>query len=115
MRNLISSGNTVQITAAGTYTAGTPVLIGQLFGIPATSAVSGELVTLHVRGIATLAKTSALAIAVGDALYWDAGNSLVNKTSSGQKEIGWAASDAANPSSTVDVYLVPTVRASMAA
>lgn len=116
MKKLIGDPNTIQVVAAGTYTAGTGTLVGtSIFGVPETDATSGQVVTLRVQGKVTLAKTSALAIDPGDALYWDDTNKVVNKTSSAQREIGWAISTAANPSSTVEVYLVPTVRTSVAA
>jgi predicted RecA/RadA family phage recombinase len=115
MKTLIGSDETVQITAGGTLTAGTGVLTGQLFGVPETNASSGELVTLRIVGKVTLAKTSALQIDIGDAVYWDDGAKVVNKTSSAQKEVGIAISAAANPSATVDVYLIPTIRTSVAA
>ncbi len=115
MKTLIGGNETVQITAGGTLTAGTGVITGQLFGVPRTNAVSGDLVTLQIVGKVTLAKTSALQIDIGDAVYWDDTNKVVNKTSSAQKEVGIAISAAANPSATVDVYLIPTVRTSVAA
>jgi predicted RecA/RadA family phage recombinase len=106
----------VQATAASTLTAGTGTLIGtSIFGVPVTNATSGQLVTLKVAGKVRLAKTSALAITTGDALYWDDAAKVVNKTSAAQREVGWAISDAGNPSPYVDVYLVPTVRTSVAA
>ena len=55
-------------------------------------------------GVWELAKTSALAIAVGDKLYWDAANKVVNKTDTGLF-VGVAVSTAANPSATVRVRL----------
>jgi predicted RecA/RadA family phage recombinase len=48
---------------------------------------------------------SALAIAAGDTLYFDAATKLVNKTSSGNTKIGVATEAAANPSATVAVRL----------
>lgn len=115
MKTLLGSGDRVQMTAGGTLTGGTGVLFGQLFGVPEHSAVSGELVTLRVLGIITLAKTSALQIDVGDVVYWDDTNKVVNKTSAAQKEVGVAVSSSLNPSPTVEVLLVPTLRTSVAA
>lgn len=117
MKLEIGGADTITITSAGALTAGTGTLVGtSIFGVPMTSATgSGELVEIKVQGKVTLAKTSALEITAGDALYWDDTNKVVNKTSAAQREIGWAISDAANPSATVDVYLVPTVRTSVAA
>lgn len=118
MENLLASGSTVQVTATAAAAVGTGYVVGQLFGVTENSAAaSGDLLTVRVTGIVTLPKVSALAIDPGDAVYWDdrAGFKQVNKTSSGNKEIGIAVSTAANPSSTVEVLLVPTVRTSVAA
>ena len=57
-------------------------------------------------GVWELPKTSALAINVGDRVYWDAANKVVNKTSAAQQCVGVAVSAAANPSATVTVKLV---------
>jgi predicted RecA/RadA family phage recombinase len=117
MKLEIGGADTITITSAGALTAGTGTLVGtSIFGVPMTSATgSGELVEIKVQGKVTLAKTSTADIAIGDALYWDDTNKVVNKTTSAQREIGWAISTAGNPSATVDVYLVPTVRTSVAA
>jgi predicted RecA/RadA family phage recombinase len=37
--------------------------------------------------------------------YWDATNSVVNKTTSGQRAVGIAVEAAANPSSTVKMRI----------
>ena len=50
-------------------------------------------------------KTSALAIAVGDRVFWDATNKVVNKTTTSQQCVGIAVEAAANPSSTVAIKL----------
>ena len=56
-------------------------------------------------GVFELAKTSAVAFAVGDRIYWDVTNKVVNNTPTGQKCIGVAVSAAANPSTKVLVKL----------
>jgi predicted RecA/RadA family phage recombinase len=115
MKLLIGDANTIQVTAAAAYTVGIGTLVGtSIFGVPEASAASGALCTLRVMGKVTLAKTSALAIDIGDAVYWDDTNKVVNKTTSSQREIGWAISTAGNPSATVEVYLIPAVRTSVA-
>jgi hypothetical protein len=55
--------------------------------------------------VVTIAKTSALAISVGDRLFWDATNKVVNKTTTAQQQVGIAVEAAANPSSTVSMLL----------
>ena len=116
MKTLYGSGDTIQVTAAGTYTAGVGTLVGtSIFGVALASATTGQQVALQVEGEVEIGKTSALAISVGDALYWDDTNKVVNKTSSSQREVGVATGDAANPSPTVRMKLVLTVRTSVAA
>jgi predicted RecA/RadA family phage recombinase len=113
MKNLVSEGIIVDAVApSGGVIGGTGVLIGaHLFGVPVRSAAAGETFPLRVEGEVEHAKTSALAISAGDLLYWDAINRVVNKTSSSQKPVGIATTDAANPSATVRLRLVPNVTA----
>lgn len=105
MRNYIQDGDTIDITTPYAVSSGGGVLVGSLFGVAADDyaiSVTGQIKT---RGVFTLGKTSALAISIGDLLYWDDTNKVVNKTSSAQKLVGVAMSAAANPSATVDVRL----------
>ena len=44
-------------------------------------------------------------ISVGDRVFWDATNKVVNKTATAQVCVGVAVSAAANPSSTVRIKL----------
>ena len=76
-----------------------------LFGVAAVPGGRGTASAFVTSGIVTIAKTSALAIAIGDVLYWDATNSVVNKTTSGQRAVGIAVEAAANPSSTVNMRI----------
>lgn len=109
MKNYVNEGDVIPVTApSGGLTAGTGVLIGTaLFGVAVNDADAGDIGQIAVEGVFDLAKTSALAISVGDLLYWDATNSLVFKTSSGNKCVGVAISAAANPSGTVRALIQP--------
>src|SRR5262245_54345882 len=112
---MYSQGQSIQVLAPANVTAGTGFLLGQLLLMPLHTASSGALVEAVAEFEMDIAKTSALAITAGDALYWDDTNKVVNKTSSGQKEVGWAIRDAANPSSTVRAIIRPQPRTSVAA
>lgn len=104
-----------QVTAPATATSGTGILVGQLLCIPLHSAASGALVEVMIQGRIEIAKTSALAIDAGDAVYWDDTNKVVNKTSTAQKEVGVCVEAAANPSPTVVIEMWPNIRTSVAA
>jgi len=103
--NYVQPGNTITVTAPYDVSSGEGLLVGSIFGVAQGDADSGADVEAHLVGVHTLAKTSALAIAVGDLIYWDNTNKVVNKTSTAQKLVGVAVSAAANPSDAVDVRL----------
>lgn len=105
MINYINSGRILTLTAPYAVNSGGGCLVGSIFGVATTTVASGASADFVVEGACTLPKTSALAISVGDLLYWDDTNKVVNKTSASQKLVGVAISSAANPSPTVDVRL----------
>ena len=105
MKNYVQRGDTLDIVAAAAVSSGDVVIAGSIIGVANVDAEIGESFALDVVGVFTLPKTSALAIAVGDVLYYDAANSVVNKTASGNTKIGVAVTAAANPSPSVNVRL----------
>jgi predicted RecA/RadA family phage recombinase len=106
MRNFVQSGAELDLDPGATVASGTGHLFGAaLFGVAAVDAVSGTASAFVFEGVVEIAKTSALAITIGDRLFWDATNSVVNKTSSAQQQVGIAVAAAANPSPTVKMLL----------
>lgn len=106
MINFVQEGDVLDLDAGATVASGVGKLFGTaLFGVAAVDAVSGTASSFVTRGVVTIGKTSALAISVGDVLYWDAGNSVVNKTTASQRAVGVAVEAAANPSATVKMQL----------
>jgi predicted RecA/RadA family phage recombinase len=107
MRGFIQDGATVEVAANATVLSGVGMLIGNLFGVALGDAANGALVRLRTEGVVEIAKTSALAIAVGDRLFWDPTNKVVNKTATAQVCVGVAVTAAANPSGTVQMKICP--------
>jgi len=107
MKNLVQQeGTMITITApSGGVVSGRGVIIGTLFGVSAITADAGASVEIATRGVFNIAKTSALEISVGDRLFWDDTNKVVNKTSSAQVCVGVAVGAAADPSATVKIRL----------
>jgi len=106
MINYVQDGDTLDLDAGATVASGVGHLFGAaLFGVACVDAVSGTASSFQTKGVVEIAKTSALAISVGDVLYWDATNSVVNKTTSSQRAVGVAVAGAANPSATVKMRL----------
>jgi predicted RecA/RadA family phage recombinase len=106
MKNYVKEGDTLSLTPAAAVASGVGYLFGAgLFGIATNdvaSGVEGEFIT---EGVVEIGKTSALAIAVGDRVFWDATNKVVNKTTTSQVCVGVAIEAAVNPSATVKIKL----------
>lgn len=109
MRNHVQPGNTLTLPAPADVSSGDGVLIGSIFGVANGDAESGDPVDIDVVGVFDLPKTSALAIAIGEKVYWDNTAKVVVKTASGNTLIGAAVTAAANPSASVNVRLNGTV------
>ncbi len=102
MNNYSQAGKTLTLTPGANVAAGAGYLFGaSLFGVATSAVASGSPGEFLTEGVVEIAKTSALAISVGDVLYWVPGSSVVNKTTSGQRAVGVAVAAAANPSDTV--------------
>jgi len=102
MKTYIKEGEHLTLTPAAAVASGVGYLFGAgLFGVAINDvaiSTAGEFLT---EGVVTIGKTSALAISVGDRLFWDSTNKVVNKTTAAQQCVGVAVEAAANPSSTV--------------
>ena len=105
-KTYIQPGHTLTVAApTGGVLSGQGVLIGTLFGIAQHDAVEGAELEILTQGVVEIGKTSALAIGVGDRLFWDDTNKVVNKTTTAQQQVGVAVAAAANPSATVKMLI----------
>ena len=110
MKNFVQRGDVLTLAPTADVAAGVGYLFGEgIFGVAVADVASGQPGAFIVEGVITLAKTSALAIAVGDRVFWNSANKMVNKTTTAQQCIGVAVEAAANPSPTVAVKLGPCV------
>lgn len=103
-------GDVLDLAPGADVSSGQGYLFGAaLFGVAAMDVKNGVVGPFVVEGVVTIAKTSALAISVGDRLYWDSTNKCVNKTATSQQHVGIAVEVAANPSATVKMLLETNV------
>jgi predicted RecA/RadA family phage recombinase len=105
MKNYVQPGNTMTLVAPYDRLSGEGALVGSIFGVAATTVLSGADGEFDVVGVFTLAKVSAQAWTQGALIYWDNTAKLCTTVSTSNKLIGTAASAAANPSGTGDVRL----------
>lgn len=112
--NLVQEGDLLTLTAPAAVTSGQGVMVGVLFGVAQHDADSGAQVTLAIRGVYTLPKTSAQAWTEGAAIYWDpTPGEATTATTAGNLFIGHAAAAASNPSATGAVRLSGGVAAAV--
>src|SRR5512147_1836507 len=105
-KTYIQPGHTLTVAApTGGVLSGAGVLIGTLFGIAQSDAPEAADVEILTKGVVEIGKTSALQIDVGDRLFWDATNKVVNKTATAQQQVGVAVAAAENPSATVKMLI----------
>jgi predicted RecA/RadA family phage recombinase len=106
MKNFVQEGEVLTLTPAAAVASGVGYLFGAaIFGVATNDVANGVAGEFITEGVVTIGKTSALAIAVGDRVFWDATNKVVNKTSAAQQCVGVAVEAAANPSATVAIKL----------
>jgi predicted RecA/RadA family phage recombinase len=105
MQNFIQAGENVTVTAAATAASGAGVKIGDLFGIAAGDAETGDSLVLVTAGVFDMPKVAVDDFTLGAAVYWDDAAKLVTVTSAGNTKIGVAVSVAGNGAASVRVRL----------
>lgn len=110
MKTYLQDGDVLTLTPGAAVNAGVGYLHGAaLFGVAVENVAISTPGAFICSGVVQIAKTSALAIAVGDRLFWDATNKVVNKTTTAQQQVGVAVAAAGNPSSTVEMLIISAV------
>ena len=106
MQTYVQDGDVLTLTPAAAVSAGVGYLFGSgLFGVAIADVAISTPGAFLTEGVVTIGKTSALAISVGDRVFWDSTNKVVNKTTTAQQCVGVAAEAAGNPSATVKIKL----------
>lgn len=109
MKNFVQPGDTIALTAPYDVTSGKGFQVGGIFAVASFDALSGAGVEGQRTGVFDLAKVSAQAWAVGEAIYWDNTNKVAtNVKGTANLFIGYAVATAANPSSAGRLVLQPS-------
>ncbi len=90
MKNFICTGERIDLTVpVGGLTAGQPYVLGSKVVIVISGGVAGEVVAAATEGVFEISK-AAVAITVGQKLYWDSTNSVITNVVPGNTLIGYA-------------------------
>lgn len=104
--NFLQDGAILTLAPGADVASGIGYLFGAaIFGVAVNDVANGVAGAFITEGVVTIGKTSALAISVGDRLFWDSTNKVVNKTSTAQQCVGVAVAAASNPSATVQMKI----------
>ena len=104
MAKYIQKGNTIDYTANAAIAAGDVVSLGSRIGVAAGDIPAGAVGALAVEGVFEIDKTESLAIAVGDAVYFNAASKKATKTNS-DVPAGWAVAAATAADTVVRVKI----------
>jgi predicted RecA/RadA family phage recombinase len=102
--NFVQEGNSLNYTAGANITSGSFVLVGAIGAIAKTDIANGKTGAVQITGVFTVPKASG-AVTQGAKLYWDATNSVLTTTSSGNTIVGVAADGAGSGDATVKILL----------
>lgn len=91
MKNFIKPGCMMTVPAPADTLSGDLVVIGALFGIAATSALTGVDVEVKCGGVYDLAKAAGQSWTVGAAVYWDATAKVITTTAATNLKVGVVA------------------------
>jgi predicted RecA/RadA family phage recombinase len=106
MKNFIQRGDMITVTApTGGVTSGQGLLVGNLFGVAATTAAEGDSVEMATVGVYELPKLASAVIAAGARIAWDDTAKQVVLPGTGMVPIGIATVAAGNGVVTARVRL----------
>lgn len=101
----LKEGNTSPYTASADVAAGDVIALGNnRFGVALSAIADGDTDDLAVTGVFTFSK-AAVAISVGDLLYWNSTDSVVTNIAVSNAYIGRAFAAAASGDDTVAVSI----------
>ena len=90
MKNYVSSGATLTITALSAVVSGAGLLAGTIFGVAAGDIALGAEGTINLTGVYDLPKVGSQAWTVGAKVYWDASEDECTTTATDNTLIGVA-------------------------
>ncbi len=90
MKNYVTSGDTITITAPLALTSGQGVLVDSLFGVACSDIASGAQGDINVSGVYDLTKQASQAWTFGAKIYWNNTTRVCTIVATGNSLIGVA-------------------------
>ncbi|UGQ45085.1 DUF2190 family protein [Massilia endophytica] len=106
-KNYVQEGGVLDYTnsTGAAILSGALVVLNKRVGVALADIAIGATASVAVEGVFTLPKLSTDDTKLGEELYWDAANSRLTETASGNTKAGFAAADAGAGVATVALKL----------
>jgi predicted RecA/RadA family phage recombinase len=108
-KNLVQSGNVVDMVATASVASGDVVMKGEMIAVALGAAAIGEPFAGMLCGAFEVPKASADTFTQGDVVYWDNTAKQMTSVSTDNKKAGYAWVDAGAGDVEMQVCLVPNV------
>ncbi len=107
MKNFLSEGEVITVTAPRSVASGDVVIVGSLGGVAITSATQSAPVALMTEGIFELTKKNGAVFTAGDRVSWSATGTSTwcDLPATHRSPIGFAMSSAASNATVMEVML----------
>lgn len=110
MKNRTQDGETLTLAAPYDVASGAGMLVGSLFAVATSAALSGATVEACTEGVFVLTALSTDTASVGAKLYWDNTNKRLTTTSASNTLVGVATVAKTNGQTTATVYVDGCIR-----
>lgn len=110
MKNFVQPGDVITVTAPRNLNSGDGVLVGALFGVATTSALSGASVDIMPEGVFDITALTTDTGAAGAHMYWDDTNHRLTTTATNNTLVGALTLAKGSIDTTARVYLDGSVR-----
>lgn len=108
--NLVQKGGVIDLVAAADLVSGTPVLIGDILGVPLANIANTATGPVAIEGVFTITKVTADTFVQGQILFWDDSAKKLTETVSTNKPVAICMEVAGGTATTCKAKLHPMTK-----
>lgn len=105
MKNYIQDGTALDVIVPAAVVSGQAVLYGKMLGVHVSDAALNEETVAHFKGVHSVPKVGATAMAFGAELYWDDAAKNLTTVAAGNTFVGYCAKAALAADTHVNILL----------
>ena len=105
MKNFIQPGDTITMKATTDLKSGSPVMIGNIFGVATNDAMKDQNMELKVTGVFSMPKVPTENWNAGALVYWDETSKALTTVADNNQLVGVSLTASTTPSSSANIRL----------